>query len=39
MYPMEKIIKFNRFRAFNKDVGPGKKSKVNKLRAYVCSGL
>ena len=35
----EKIPKFNKRRAFNKAVGPGKKSKVNKRRAYVYSGL
>ena len=40
-YPkaMEKIPKFNKSRAFNKAVGPGKKSKINKHRAYVYSGL
>ena len=36
---MEKIPKFNKHRAFNKAVGPGKKSKINKRRAYVYSGL
>ena len=36
---MEKIPKFNKRRAFNKAVGPGKKSKINKSRAYVYSGL
>ena len=36
---MEKIPKFNKRRAFNKAVGPGKKSKINKRRAYVYSGL
>ena len=34
-----KIPKFNKRRAFNKAVGPGKKSKINKPRAYVYSGL
>jgi hypothetical protein len=36
---MEKIIKFNKGRAYNKDVGPLKKSKNNKGRAYVYSEL
>ena len=36
---MEKNPKFNKRRAFNKAVGPGKKSKINKHRAYVYSGL
>ena len=36
---MEKIPKFNKRRAFNKAVGPGKKSEINKRRAYVYSGL
>ena len=36
---MEKIPKFNKRRAFNKAVGPEKKSKINKRRAYVYSGL
>ena len=36
---MEKIPKFNKRRAFNKAVGPGKKSKNNKRTAYVYSGL
>ena len=36
---MEKILKFDKCRAFNKAVGPGKKSKINKCRAYVYSGL
>ena len=36
---MEKIAKFNKRRAFTKAVGPGKKSKNNKRRAYVYSGL
>ena len=36
---MEKIPKFNKLRAFNKAVGPEKKSKINKHRAYVYSGL
>jgi hypothetical protein len=34
-----KIPKFNKRRAFNKAVGLGKKSKINKNRAYVYSGL
>jgi len=34
---MEKTQKFDKRRAFNKAVGPGKKSKINKLRAYVYS--
>jgi hypothetical protein len=29
----------NKRRVFNKAVGPGKKSKINKHRAYVYSGL
>ena len=36
---MERIPKFNKRRAFNKAVGPGKKSKIDKYRAYVYSGL
>ena len=36
---MEKIPKFNKLRAFNKAVGPGKKSKINKRRAYLYSEL
>ena len=36
---MEKNPKFNKRRAFNKAVGPGKKSKINKRRAYVYSGI
>ena len=36
---MEKIPKFNKRRAFNKAVGPGKSSKINNPRAYVYSGL
>ena len=36
---MEKITIFNKRRAFNKAVGPGKNSKINKCRAYVYSGL
>ena len=36
---MEKIPKFNKHRAFNKAVGPGKNSKINKRRAQVYSGL
>ena len=35
---MEKIPKFNKRRAFNKNVGPGKTSKINKPRTYVNSG-
>ena len=38
-WPMEKIPKFNKRRAFNKTVGPGKKSEFDKRRAYVYSGL
>ena len=36
---MEKIIRFYKRRTLNKDVGLGKKSKFNKSRAYVYSGL
>ena len=36
---MEKIPKSDKRRAFDKDVGPRKKSKINKPRAYVYSGL
>ena len=36
---LKKIPKFNKCRAFNKAVGPGKKSKINKRRAYVYLGL
>ena len=36
---MEKIPKLDKRKAFNKAVGPGKKSKINKRRAYVYSGL
>ena len=36
---MVKIPKLNKRRAFNKAVGPGKKSKIIKRRAYVYSGL
>ena len=36
---MEKNPKFNKCRAFNKAVGPGKKFKINECRAYVYSGL
>ena len=36
---MEKTPKFNKRRAFNKPVGPGKNTKINKRRAYVYSGL
>ena len=32
---MEKIPKFNKRRAFNKSVGPEKKSKTIKRRTYV----
>ena len=32
---MEKISKFNKHRAFDKAVGPEKKSKINKRRAYI----
>jgi hypothetical protein len=39
MSAMKNIPKFNKRRAFNKAVGPGKKSKINNLRAYVYSGL
>ena len=35
----KKKSKFDKRRAFNKDVGPGKKIKINKRRAYVYSGL
>ena len=31
---MEKIPKCNKRRAFNKAVGPGKESKIDKRRAY-----
>ena len=34
---MEEITKFNKRRAFNKAVGPGEKSNINKRRAYVYS--
>ena len=34
-----KIPKFNKRRAFNKDVGPGKRFKIDKHRAYVYSRL
>ena len=36
---MKKIPKFKKHRAFDKAVGPGKESKINKRRAYVYSGL
>ena len=36
---MEKIPKFNKHRAFDNAVGPGKKSKINKRMAYVYSRL
>ena len=39
LQPTEKIIKFNKRRACNKDVGPGKKSEMIKHRVYVYSGL
>ena len=39
MYAVVKIPKFNKRRAFNKAVGPGKISKINKRRDYVYSGL
>ena len=38
-YTMGKIPKFNKRRAFNKAVGPGKKFKINERRAYVYYGL
>ena len=37
--PLIPIPKFNKRRAFNKAVGPGKKSKIDKRKAYVYSGL
>jgi hypothetical protein len=39
MKAMKIFPKFNKRRAFNKAVGPGKDSKINKRRAYVYSGL
>ena len=36
---MEKIPKFNKRRAFNKAVGPGDNSKIDKHRAHFYSGL
>jgi hypothetical protein len=36
---MAKIPKIDKRWAFNRAVGPGKKSKINKRRAYVYSGL
>ena len=36
--PWKKNPKPYKPRAFNKDVGPGKKYKVNKPRAYIYSG-
>ena len=36
---LENIPKFNKRRAYNKAVGPGKKFKINKCRAYVYTGL
>ena len=38
-WPMEKFTIFDKRRTFNKAVGSGKKSKINKCRAYVYSGL
>ena len=35
----KKIQNFNKRRAFNKALGHGKKSKINKRRAYFYSGL
>ena len=31
-------FEFDKFRAFNKALGPGKNSKINKPRAYIYSG-
>ena len=39
MKAMKKIPKFNKRRAFDKTVGPGKDSQINQRRAYVYSGL
>ena len=39
MNAMRKISKTDKCRAFNKAVGPGKDSTINKRRAYVYSGL
>jgi hypothetical protein len=39
MKAMRKISKTNKCWAFNKAVGPGKDSTINKRRAYVYSGL
>ena len=39
LYGLEKILKMNKRRAFKKAVGLGKKSKNNKRRAYVYSGV
>ena len=36
---MERIPKFNKRRAYNKAVGPGKSSKINNRRVYVYYGL
>ena len=36
---MEKFLKLNKCRALNKDVGLGKKNKINKQGAYFYSGL
>jgi hypothetical protein len=38
MKAKEKIQKFNKSRAFNKHVGPGKKIKIKMSRAYIYSG-
>ena len=39
MKAMKKVPKFNKRMAFNKAVGPGKKSNINKRMAYVYSRL
>ena len=39
MKAMNFFSKSNKRRAFNKALGPGKDSKINKRRAYVYSGL
>ena len=39
MKAMKKVPKFNKRMAFNKAVGPGKDSKINKRGAYVYSAL
>ena len=36
---MENFLKFNKRKALNKEVGIGKKSTIDKRRAYVYSGL